>query len=164
VTFDPDLREQHYGVLQGQRYGDAPAVLAGHGLAEAWHRGEFSVRGRAVPGGESARKMRIRALRFVQRLDADYRPGDARNVLIVSHGGQLRVLLTVLLGLPARSRHHFAFSNCGVSRVARTHERTVLELLNAVYWTVTTRSVPTRNMIDCLSEASDVVVADEVGA
>jgi broad specificity phosphatase PhoE len=134
VTLDPDLREMHYGVLQGVRYHDAPSVLASHGLSDAWNSGEFHRKGMASPGGESLRQFRNRSRRFVERIDRCH-PSDAgHNVLIVAHGGKLSVLMTVLLDIPSLSRRSFRFANCGITRVSRSHIRTTMDLHNLVVW------------------------------
>lgn len=129
---DPDLRERHYGALQGVRYDEAAAVLAAHGIADAAGHDRAGVRGAALPGGETLARMRNRARRFIHRLDAEHPPASTSQVLVVSHGGMLRVLLTTLLGLPAGARLHFSFTNCGVSRVVRSETLTVLDLHNHV--------------------------------
>jgi broad specificity phosphatase PhoE len=134
VILDPDLREMHYGILQGTRYHEAPTLLHEHGLAEAWKSGEFHRRGTAAPGGESVRQFRSRSRRFVRRIDDAHPPDLNHHLLIVAHGGKLSVLMTVLLGLPAYNRHSFRFANCGISRVSRTDRRTTLDLHNLVVW------------------------------
>lgn len=134
VVLDPDLREMHYGVLQGAHYHDAPTLLDEHGLGDAWKSGEFHRKGTAAPGGESIRQFRSRSRRFVQRIDAMH-PADAgHNILVVAHGGKLSVLMTVLLGLPTFSRNSFRFANCGITRVARSGLRTTIDLHNLVVW------------------------------
>src|SRR5688500_18097066 len=52
IVLDPDLREMHYGVLQGRHYHEAAEALEAHGLSELWSSGEMHRRGLAVPGGE----------------------------------------------------------------------------------------------------------------
>jgi broad specificity phosphatase PhoE len=134
VQLDPDLREMHYGVLQGVAYRDAPTILEAHGLADAWGAGLFSRRGIAPPGGESARQLRNRAARFVRRMADEHPPTSGDHILVVAHGGLLRVLTTVLLGLPLRARICFGFANCGLSRVVVRHDSTVLEAHNEIAW------------------------------
>ncbi len=134
VVLDPDLREMHYGVLQGARYHDAPTVLSEHGLGDAWTSGEFHRKGTAAPGGETIRQFRSRSRRFVQRIDATHPPDAGHHILVVAHGGKLSVLMTVLLGLPAYNRSSFRFANCGITRVARAGLRTTIDLHNLVVW------------------------------
>jgi broad specificity phosphatase PhoE len=66
------------------------------------------------PGGESMGDVIARARRFLDEtaiLDAE---GD---VAVVAHGGSLKCLMIVLLGLPESALGRFHFSNCGVSVV-----------------------------------------------
>ncbi|MGH6916068.1 MAG: histidine phosphatase family protein [Geminicoccales bacterium] len=132
INFDPRLRELHYGVLQGVRYGDFREVLAQHGMEGDWGPGVFSQQGMAAPGGESLDDLLSRLEAFVGELieTAD----SASDVAVVAHGGTLRTLLTTFLGMPATSRDKLAMSNCGVSRVHYAGGRWRLEFHNRVYW------------------------------
>lgn len=134
VILDPGLREMHYGVLQGVPIHDFARVLEPYGIASEWGSGAFSARGLAPPEGESLRKLRNRVSRFVAYLDAGDVTNEHRRVLVVSHGGFLRVLMTVLLGLPARQRHAFAFDNCSITRVVRVDGQSHLEFHNYICW------------------------------
>jgi probable phosphoglycerate mutase len=126
-TLDGNLRERHYGTLQGERYERAADLLAPLGLQSA---GEGGVGSPSLPGGETLISLRRRARVFSARLDASH-PCDAGHaVLVVSHGGLLRVLLTVLLDLPASARQRFAFGNCGISRISRHERASVLDFHN----------------------------------
>jgi broad specificity phosphatase PhoE len=137
IILDPRLREMHYGLLQGVRYDEAVQVLTPHGLADAWMRGEMHRPGVRIPGGETSRRFRGRSSSFVRDLDAAYLgPEDdgEHHVLIVAHGGKLAVLMTVLLGLPMRSRMAFRFANCAVTKVTRERDRSSLDLHNLIVW------------------------------
>lgn len=134
ITFDSTLREMHYGVLQGVPVSDFASVLEPYGVAAEWGPGTFSERGLAPPGGESLRKLRNRVTRFVALLESDYPLCEDHRVLVVSHGGFLRAMMTVLLELPARKRHAFAFDNCSVTRIYREPGLTRLEFHNFVGW------------------------------
>lgn len=134
VTLDADLREMHYGVLQGVAYRDAAVALRPHGLEDAWLNGSIHRGRQALPEGESLRQFRQRASRFIRRVDERYLDNDTADVMVVAHGGQLAVLLTVLLGMPARARYSFRFANCGISVVTRTAANTTLDLHNLIVW------------------------------
>jgi broad specificity phosphatase PhoE len=127
VTLDRDLRERHYGTLQGARYDQARELLAAFGATSA---GEGGVGSATLPGGEPLVALRRRAKSFARRLRETHAPDAGQTVLVVSHGGLLRVLLTVLLDLPASARQRFAFSNCGVSRVSLSDRSAVLDIHN----------------------------------
>lgn len=132
VNFDTRLRELHYGVLQGVRYGDFREVLAQHGMEGDWGPGVFSEQGVAAPGGESLGDLLSRLNAFVDELIET--SDSTSDVAVVAHGGSLRTLLTTFLGMPPTSRDKLAMSNCGVSRVSYAGGRWRLEFHNRVYW------------------------------
>lgn len=134
IILDADLREMHYGVLQGVRYAEAASALADHGYAESWTDGTFQRGGTTIPGGESYRRLRYRSRTFVNRLDSLFLDDSTHDVLVVAHGGKLGMLMTVLLDLPMRSRSSFRFANCGITSLTRTAENTTLEKHNLVVW------------------------------
>lgn len=134
VILDRDLREMNYGVLQGVPIHDFARVLEPYGVAEQWGNGAFSAQGIAPPGGESLRQLRNRVTRFVARLDAQHPPEADERILVVTHGGFLRVMMTVLLGIPTKARHSFVFDNCSVTRLIRDDDLTRLEYHNHVCW------------------------------
>lgn len=134
INFDRNLREMHYGVLQGIAISEFARVLEPYGVATDWGSGAFSAKGLAPPGGESVRRLRNRVTRFVARLDSEHSGGGDRRVLVVTHGGFLRVMMTVLLELPTRKRHAFGFDNCSITRLVRDGHLTRLEYHNLVTW------------------------------
>jgi broad specificity phosphatase PhoE len=108
VLVDPDLRELHFGDWEGLTY-DAiaarpygPAVLAGE---------------RAAPGGEGLADLATRVDRFTERLRRETPDGTDGVVLIVSHGGPLRVLLCRLLGLPPAAHWRFRLDHGSLTEV-----------------------------------------------
>lgn len=134
VVLDERLRELNYGVLQGVAIDRFRDVLAVHGVAESWGPGVFSQNGMAPPEGESISDLRQRLENFTSDLFAAH-PGEReQQVLLVAHGGTLRVLMTLLLDLPVERRAIFSFANCAVSRISRIDEESLLDLHNAVYW------------------------------
>lgn len=135
LILDTDLREMHYGVLQGVQIADFSTVLEAHGLAAEWGSSTFSERGIAPPGGESLRQLRNRIVRFLKRLDAEHPADTNHSILVVTHGGVLRLMMTVLLGLPTKARHQFAFDNCSITRVTRDADFSRVEYHNHVCYT-----------------------------
>jgi broad specificity phosphatase PhoE len=132
IVLDRDLREMNYGVLQGVPISDFASVLEPYGVAAEWGSGAFSAKGLAPPGGESLRQLRNRVARFVSRIDVSHPHDEDYRVLVVTHGGFLRVMMTVLLQLPAKTRHAFVFENCSVTKFVRDHQLTRLEYHNFV--------------------------------
>ena len=108
LRLDADLRELHFGAWEGSTYAEiaarpgGPAVLAGTG---------------APPGGESLADLAARTGRFLERLRRETPDASAGAVLIVAHGGPLRLLLCHLLGLPPEAHWRFRVDHGSVSEV-----------------------------------------------
>ncbi len=86
---DERLKEIHFGEWEGQPFDSLGAAL------DEWSRDPLGFR---APGGESAREMSARVLHWLNALLAAAPQGP---VVVVAHGGPLRVITGHLLGLPA---------------------------------------------------------------
>jgi broad specificity phosphatase PhoE len=85
-----DLEEMSWGRYEGQ--GSSPELTAMFSAMQAeWDRGNY---GRPFEGGESILDVRRRALRAIEYLLAEH---EGEQVLVVTHGRYLRVLLATLL-------------------------------------------------------------------
>ena len=107
-----DLREANKGILEG-KYRDPDTGLLGD---ESHYHDENDIDSRP-PGGESMVDLGNRSQRFFQRvceLEPNLPPGD---ILLVSHGGTMRALLSVLLDLPITASLSFHFDNCSLTTV-----------------------------------------------
>lgn len=89
VECDPDWREMDFGEWDGT----PRATLAGEAGYAAFYRDPDR---NPPPAGEAAAALRARVTSALQRLAARG-PGP---VLVVAHGGSIRMALAVLLGLP----------------------------------------------------------------
>jgi probable phosphoglycerate mutase len=74
-----------------------------------------------------ARHLYHRARLLVDGLLSNY---TGKSVLLVTHGGTARALITTALGLGLRHFHRIQQSNCGLSRLSFTGRQAVLELMN----------------------------------
>jgi broad specificity phosphatase PhoE len=108
VRPDPDLRELHFGAWEGLSY----AAIAAQDSGSAVLAGE-----RAAPGGESLADLATRLERFGARLRRESPPVSDGAVLVVAHGGPLRVLLCQLLGLPPAQQWRFRIDHTSLSEV-----------------------------------------------
>ncbi|RKS16527.1 alpha-ribazole phosphatase [Pseudomonas sp. WPR_5_2] len=92
VTFDPDLQELHFGAWEGQ---SAVALMEtdAEGLGLFW-ADPYSF---TPPQGEPVAEFSARVLAAVARLQAAY---AGQRVLLISHGGVMRLLLAQARGLP----------------------------------------------------------------
>ena len=124
IDTDPDLREFSYGEWEGltleeveERYPRAFAQRMGR------DDGAF-----AAPGGEDSTQLLARVRRFCERTVK--RHDDAEDLLIVAHGGTLRVLLVCLLGMTEDHIWRFRV-DCGSLSIVNNHPNgRVLELWN----------------------------------
>ena len=90
LAFDARLREIHFGEWELRRYEHIERALIDDWAARPW---DF-----VAPGGESAGAMSERVLAALDDALLESRASIA--LLIVSHGGPLRVIRGHLLGLP----------------------------------------------------------------
>jgi alpha-ribazole phosphatase len=104
---EPRLREMNFGAWQGLTYAEIeqrdPQALA------AWQQDPLL---QAPPGGETLGELagRVRELPGELRL-----AHSGQEVLLVAHGGPLRTLICLLLGLPAADYWRVNLDNCSIS-------------------------------------------------
>lgn len=123
-TLQPDRqwREIRFGSAEGLRWGDVVARFPAAAQGWAANRPEA-----AMPGGESMLDV---ARRVQAALDAIVAAYDNRTVVIVSHGGPLRVALCLLLDTDVSHHWRFNVAPCTLSEVALYPSGGVLNLLN----------------------------------
>jgi broad specificity phosphatase PhoE len=110
VIKDARLRERSLGVLEGTPLA---AVTADHTGLDAGHVADPGAR---PDGGESVRDLYRRAAAFCDDLagQAASRAGD---VVVVAHGGTLRVLRAYLAGIPVEQMRWEPLENARVLRI-----------------------------------------------
>ncbi len=81
------------------------------------------------PGGESIEQLNDRVKNFLQRLEK-HKPGET--VLIVSHGGPIRLMICNLLGLGLEHWMQISISMASLSIVETYPDTAILSLLNDV--------------------------------
>lgn len=121
----PDLRELHFGSWEGRTYAEIAADPSGAAVLA----GE-----RAAPGGECLADLATRVARFLDHLQRESTPEPAEDAshaaaadtsepagtttLVVTHGGPLRVLLCLLLGLPLAEHWRFQVDYASLTEVS----------------------------------------------
>ena len=98
VRFDGDLREVDFGRWERRTYEQAAAEDPA--LAERWAAFDPAL---TLPSGENLGQFLLRVRSAADRLTRD----EADTVLVVSHGGVIRILLCYLLG--CEPRRYMAF-------------------------------------------------------
>lgn len=103
LTMEPLIREMDFGLWEGLGYEQ---VQKEHEIAfKAWCDNDYEV---AVPEGESLKIIHHRICEFIERLKKA-REARVKEVVVVSHQGPLRLLLSQLIGLEHRGFWHFTF-------------------------------------------------------
>ena len=91
VILCPELREVNFGRCEGLTYQEI--VKRYPQLAKMWRESDPYL---AFPGGESLSSLSVRIRGFIQRLEK-HQSSDV--VLVVTHGGPLRILVCLLTEL-----------------------------------------------------------------
>ncbi len=122
LRLDRRLRELHFGAWEGMTYAEIGRLAADH-LAR-WNADRLHV---APPDGETLAELAARVEALLEEIVRDH---SGETVLVVAHGGPLRALLCLALGLPASSYWQFRFDNATLSSL-ELHERgAIVNFLN----------------------------------
>lgn len=122
ITICPELREINYGEVEGLTFEEI-----GHRYPELWESIiNFSLE-LSFPGGESFKEFVARTRKFLDRLN---KHSAEQTILIVAHGGPLRVLVCELLGIDQSHWRQFRFDNASLSIVETYPQREILNLFN----------------------------------
>ncbi len=108
-VIDPRLREMSFGVWEAKTREQVK--LEYPDLWEA--RGQDALRTR-IPGGELPLEV---VQRFQDFLDAQVPRAFGKTIVVVSHGGALRLTIASLLHIPLEKSHCLRQSNVGVSEL-----------------------------------------------
>ena len=121
IQADSRLREMHFGLIEGLTFDQAqaryPETVAG------W----LEDRDKPPQGGEPYAAFSRRVASFLEMLPAAY-PDET--ILVVSHGGPIREMLRLALGLPPEGHWYFKIDQATLSEIGLYEERPVLVRLN----------------------------------
>lgn len=119
----PELREMAYGKWEGMTRKEIQATYPIE--FSEYMKGDVSF---IPPGGEGPLQLMSRLTPFVDRLSRAHGPQE--NILLVAHGGSLRALVVLLLGLPPHVFWRFPVGHASVSIVTTYPNTTTLDLWN----------------------------------
>jgi alpha-ribazole phosphatase len=122
VQEDSDLRELAFGEWEGYTYDE---VLASDANRVALWRSDPTRY--APPGGETVAQVRDRCARALKRWQTQY---PEANVVWVTHGGLIGVLLCHVLGIDLKRRWQFSHDNASISEIRLSGERVTIVRLN----------------------------------
>ena len=122
VREDIDLRELAFGEWEGYTYDEVLARDAK--LAAQWRADPTTF---APPGGETVVQLRDRCATSLRRWQTQY---PEANVLWVTHGGFIGVLLCHVLDIDLKRRWQFRLDNASISELRINGERVTIVRLN----------------------------------
>lgn len=123
VTSDARLMEANYGIWQGLSWKE---VRARHRLPFA----EWSLdRDRVPEGAETLTQVKDRIMDFLGELRRRFQKQEAA-VLVVSHGGPIRALLSLGFGIDLMLGFNLQVDNASLSELSFSEARAVLRYLN----------------------------------
>ena len=117
-----ELREMNYGDAEGLTFEE----ISRHHPELAESITNFSLE-LSFPGGESFKGFIARTIKFLNRLN---KHAAEQTILIVSHGGALKVLVYDLLGIGQSHWEKFRFDNASLSIIDTYSQIAILSLLN----------------------------------
>ena len=116
-----ELREMNFGQLEGKNITEC---FANPVISKWWENRDPDY---APPGGESIRQLAERSCQFMQRINLY----SEENIMIVAHGGTIRSLICILMGLDTRYWWQFHIDHTALSIIYATSQRgVILSLLN----------------------------------
>ncbi len=122
IREDIDLREMALGEWEGYTYDEVLAKDAI--LAAQWRANPATF---APPGGETVAQLRDRCATSLRRWQTQY---PKANVLWVTHGGFIGVLLCHVLDIDLNRRWQFRHDNASINELYMSGERVTIVRLN----------------------------------
>lgn len=123
IEATPELREMSYGKWEGMTHKEIKAAYPEE--YAGYLQGDIAF----VPsGGEGPLQLMSRLVPLVHRLSTSHAPNE--DILIVSHGGTLKGLLMLLMGMPPELFWRFTVAHGSVSVLTTYPDTAVLDLWN----------------------------------
>jgi len=122
----PGLREVHFGDWTGLSFADIKAKFN----LSAWQWLDL-LEQTAIPNAESVPEFRGRVEPHLRQILQDH-PGG--KIAIVCHGGTIRMLLSILLGLPLSRMAMFEIEYASVTEILLHPHKAEVQLLNFTPW------------------------------
>lgn len=122
VQQDSGINEVNFGLIEGVTYKDACERYPD--VTDLWRKGSQEL---CFPEGESFFELNSRTLKFLKNLQ-DHKNDET--IIVVGHGGPLRIMICHLLGIPVNHHWQFAMDRASVSELSIYPGGSILEKLN----------------------------------
>ncbi|NGP86848.1 alpha-ribazole phosphatase [Fodinibius halophilus] len=118
VITDERLMELDFGNWEGRRWDDIP-----QGELGPWMENFVEIES---PGGESYQQLNNRVVDWWQELIKE----EPEHLLVATHGGVIRCLISQVLGIPLENSFRLAVDYGSVSKISRQHNRNSVAYIN----------------------------------
>ena len=118
VTTDEQLMELDFGKWEGRAWDDIEDEEL-----QPWMQNFVEA---VPPGGESYRQLYDRVTGWWE----EFIKAEHKQVLVVTHAGVIRCLLSHVLGLPLENSFRLTIDYGSISKIVRQNNRNVIEYLN----------------------------------
>lgn len=125
VEISEGLREIDFGNWEGMGWKDIEGKFPS--LLQQWRKTPAST---PVPGGESFLQLRDRAMTALHQIIAKHTTASDQVVVVVSHGGTIRAMLSDMFGIPLDRSWRIMQDNTAVNIVEIYDGEVYLKLLN----------------------------------
>ena len=122
----PGLREVHFGDWTGLSFAEVKAKFN----ISAWQWLD-QLEQTAIPNAETVPAFRERVEPHLREILRDH---AGKKIAIVCHGGTIRMLLSIILGLPLSRMAHFEIEYASVTEVHLHPHKAEVQLLNFTPW------------------------------
>ncbi|MCX8197938.1 MAG: histidine phosphatase family protein [Candidatus Micrarchaeota archaeon] len=119
AVFAPQLREKHYGQLEGANWGENEPKY------EKYHSDAYA----RAPGGENCCDVQKRVVSY---FNSHILNAKEEKVLVVSHHGPIVLFACKLLGIPISNWRMLRLGNCGLSIIKKEGKLWRLNLWNSL--------------------------------
>ncbi|TLS69161.1 histidine phosphatase family protein [Mariprofundus erugo] len=116
---EPRVAEMHYGAWEDKTAAEIGREFPG--MIEQWRRDPTGMR---PPGGESPEELRLRLHSWLTETIATC---QGQHLLLVSHSGSLRMLISMALGAPIAATRQLSMPYSCWSRLQCNHQGITLE-------------------------------------
>jgi alpha-ribazole phosphatase len=116
------IRELNFGAFEGRSYDEIAARYPE--LYRDWMERPTDTQ---FPGGETFRQMSDRVMGITRTLLARH---EGNNIIFITHGGPIRVILADVLGMPVRNIFRIGQRHGAVNRIRYSGGSSIVELMN----------------------------------
>lgn len=120
IRYTPELREMKMGVFEGRPRDEFHQAVAESGVSRAEFRPE---------GGESYIDLKERVQAF---LDKSLKKYKGKTVIIVTHGGVIKLILSILLKMPIEEALKIKPANASVSIIEVGEKESKAHVINCI--------------------------------